>query len=118
MPCLLCFKAVLYCRRCAEDVRWDKVDMSYLQRDNYARLFAAELAAAAPLESVGASCIHCSCMLLLPARHAFGLTGVVTASHPDCSFCSPFRLLCTCRRRAQGGPRTRLCAALHLAAAL
>jgi alpha-1,3-mannosyl-glycoprotein beta-1,2-N-acetylglucosaminyltransferase len=36
-----------------EDVRWNKVDMSYLQRDNYARMFAAELAAATQLEGVG-----------------------------------------------------------------
>lgn len=38
----------------AENIQWDKTDMSYLQRDNYARMFAAELAAASPLESVGA----------------------------------------------------------------
>jgi len=47
----------------AENIRWDKMDMSYLQRDNYARMFAAELAAASPLESVGAF----FCLLLLRA---------------------------------------------------
>ena len=43
----------------AEDVRWDRINLGYLQQEPYARLFAAELAAAAPLASVGAP--RCCC---------------------------------------------------------
>lgn len=89
--------------RATEDVRWDKMDMSYLQRDNYARMFAAELAGATPLESVGALGAAQCCLFLLAAPaaaclcswpaaalaavalsvHVRGTPGAVEQAHPD-----------------------------------
>ena len=76
--------------RPTEDVRWDKMDMSYLQRDNYARMFAAELAGATPLESVGALGIA-QCCLLLPAAACCHLYVQVAGC---CAGCSDIKRAC------------------------